>query len=90
MTAPKKNPSTPDSLAADGNRGAGASHRNDREAESTPEQLAKLLLASVAIQSAIASLDRYARRTDCPAIGTVEAADHLASARDYLAKAVTP
>lgn len=86
----KKNPSTPDSLAADGNRGARVNTKGAHRRECNPDSLAALLLASVAIQSAIAYLDRYARQTDAPPAGLVEAADHLDAAGRSLARAMTP
>lgn len=90
MTAPKKSPSTPDSLAADGNRGAGVSTLGAHERKCNPDAPQCLLLASVAIQTATAYLDRYARHTDAPPAGVVEAADCLEAAARSLAKAVMP
>jgi hypothetical protein len=88
MTAPKRNPLTPDSLAAEGNRGAGVNTRGAHTRESTPGAPATLLLASVAIQSAITYLDRHARLTDAPPAGLVEAADYLDAAGRCLAWAM--
>jgi len=90
MNRQKKSPSTPDSLAADGNRGAGVNTQGAHGQECNPDAAVKLLLASVAIQSAIAYLDRYARQTDAPPAGVVEAADQLDAAARSLAGAVTP
>lgn len=90
MTAPKKNPLTPDSLQADGIQGAGVNTRSAHGREFSPDAPATLLLASVAIQSAITYLDRYARQTDAPPAGVVEAADCLEAAARSLARAVTP
>lgn len=90
MTSPKKSPSTPDSLAADGNRGAGVNTQGAHGRECNPDAPATLLLASVAIQTATAYLDRYARQTDAPPAGVVEAADCLEAAARSLARAVTP
>lgn len=90
MTAPKKSPSTPNSLAADGNRGAGVNTQGAHGRECNPDAPAALLLASMAIQKATAYLDRYARQTDAPPAGVVEAADHLEAAGRSLAKTVTP
>ena len=90
MTSPKRNPSTPNSLAADGNRGASAEARSIDGPQCNPDAPATLLLASVAIQTATAYLDRYARQTDAPPAGVVEAADCLEAAARSLARAVTP
>jgi hypothetical protein len=90
MSAPKKNPSTPDSLQAGGNRGAGVNTQGAHGRECNPDAPASLLLASVAIQTATAYLDRYARLTDAPSAGVVEAADYLDAAARSIARAVTP
>jgi hypothetical protein len=90
MSARKKSPPIPTSLAADGNRGAGVNTRGAHGRECNPDAPAILLLASVAIQTATAYLDRYARQTDAPPAGVVEAADCLEAAARSLAMAVTP
>jgi len=90
MTRPQKNPSTPDSLAADGNRGAGASHREARRTEHSPDQWARLLSARLAVRAASESLDRYAHATDQPSADAVDAADALGAAADALTRAVHP
>ena len=90
MSAEKKSPPIPNSLAADGNRGAGVNTQGAHGREFNPEASVTLFLASVAIQTATAYLDRYARQTDAPPAGVVEAADCLDAAARSLARAVTP
>ena len=90
MTAPKKNPSFPDSLAADGNRGAGAGHCKARKVKHSPDQWARLLSARLAVRAASESLDRYAHATDQPSPDAVDAADALGAAADALTRAAHP
>lgn len=87
MKPRKKNPSTPDSLAADGNRGAVVSTRSTHSAKCNPDPTVVLLLASAAVEAAIVYLERYSRQTDAPPVGLVEAADHLDAAVQSLERA---
>ena len=84
MIGPNESPLTPDSLAADGMQGAGAKASGPSDANATGTrrggQLAGVQgvpLARVAVHSAAALLGAYARTTDFPPAGIVEAADLL-------------
>ena len=84
MTWPNENPLTPDSLAADGMQGAGAKAGGPSDANATGTRRGGQLAgvrgvgrARVAVQGAAALLSAYARTTDFPPAGIVEAADLL-------------
>lgn len=84
MIRPDKNPLTPDSLAADGMQGAGAKANGPSDANATGTRrggqtasVQGVTLARVAVQGAMALLGAYARQTDFPPAGIVEAADLL-------------
>ena len=84
MTWPIEIALTPASLATDGEQGEGAKADGPSDANATGTrrggQLAAVrdpALARGAVQGAMALLDGYARRTDDPAAGIVEAADLL-------------
>lgn len=84
MTWPNENPLTPDSLAADGMQGAGAKAGSLSDANATGTRrggqstgIRGGALARVAVQGAAALLGAYARTTDFPPAGIVEAADLL-------------
>lgn len=89
MRWPNENPLIPDSLAADGMKGASANAQGAGEAKHTRPEADALILAVSATEEASASLQRYGGLTDTPAPGTVEAADLLDAARLLLA-GVTP
>ena len=84
MTWPNENPLTPDSLAADGMQGAGAKAASLSDANATGTRRGRqsvgvrgVTLARVAVQGAAALLSAFARETDFPPAGVVEAADLL-------------
>lgn len=84
MTWPNENPLTPDSLAADGIQGAGAKASGPSDANATGTRrggqstgIRGVALARIAVQGAAALLGAYARTTDFPPAGIVEAADLL-------------
>ena len=84
MTWPTENPLTPDSLAADGMQGASAKADGPSDANATGTRRGRQLagvrgpaLARVAVRDALALLTGYARQTDFPPAGIVEAADLL-------------
>ena len=84
MTWPNENPLTPDSLAADGMQGADAKASGQSNANATGTRrggqsagVEGIPLARVAVQGAMALLGAYARQTDFPPAGIVEAADLL-------------
>ena len=84
VTWPNENPLTPDSLAADGIQGAGAKASGPSDANATGTRrggqtagVQGVTRARVAVQGAAALLGAYARQTDFPPAGIVEAADLL-------------
>lgn len=84
MTCPNENPLTPDSLAADGIQGADAKASGPSDADATATRRGgqtvgarKVARARAAVQGATALLAAYARTTDFPPAGIVEAADLL-------------
>jgi len=84
MTWPNENPLTPDSLAADGIQGASAKADGPSDANATGTRrggqsagVRGVAVARVAVQGVAALLDAYARTTDFPPAGIVEAADLL-------------
>lgn len=91
MTRPNENPLTPDSLAADGMQGASAEAGSPSGANATGTRrggqstgVQGVPLARIAVQGAAALLSAYARETDYPPAGVVEAADLLDAALDAL------
>lgn len=91
MIGPNKNPLTiPASLATDGIQGAEAKTLGPCEVKDTPEGRTARTLALIATDTARAQLARYALLTDWPALGVVEAADLLDSARAMLADRGAP
>ena len=90
MTRPMKNPLTPDSLAADGNKGVEAKTIGPCEVKDTPEGRTARILAFTATDAARAQLASYAWMTDSPALGVVEAADLLDPASAMLAEGSRP
>ena len=91
MTWPIEIALTPASLATDGEQGEGAKADGPSDANATGTrrggQLAGVrgtALARVAVQGAMALLHGYARRTDYPPAGVVEAADLLDAALSAL------
>ena len=87
MTWPNEIALTPASLATDGEQGEGAKADSPSDANATGTrrggQLAGVCgpaLARVAVEDALALLHGYARRTDSPPAGIVEAADLLEAA----------
>lgn len=81
MKAANRSPLTPASLAADGMKGAGAKANGHCGAQHSPQEVAALFLARVAMDAAKAQLDAYALATVDPHPGVVEAADLLDAAR---------
>lgn len=84
MTWPNENPLHPDSLEADGIQRAGAKAGGPSHANATGTRrggqsagFRGVVIARVAVQGAAAQLDAYARTTDFPPAGIVEAADLL-------------
>ena len=84
MTWPNENPLFPDSLAADGIQGVGAKASSPSDANATGTRRGGqtagahgVTRARVAVQGAVALLGAYARTTDFPPAGIVEAADLL-------------
>lgn len=89
MMRANENPLTPNSLPAEGIKGASANAQGVGKAEHTRPEADALILALSATDEARAYLQRYGGLTDTPAPGTVEAADLLDAARLLLA-GVTP
>ena len=90
MSAPKKNPLTPDSLAADGMQGAGAKAEGRCRRDDTPSEAVARLFLRAAVASGQEWAERYAAMTCDPAPGMVEAADFLDLAADALSREVRP
>lgn len=90
MRWPNENPLIPDSLAADGMKGASANAQGAGMGEHTRPEADALILALSATDEAHAHLQRYGGLTDTPAPGTVETADLLDAARVLLWQAVAP
>lgn len=86
MSRLKRNPLTPASLAADGMQGASARACGRCHAKHSPQAVATLFLARLAIEAAQAQLESHALATDNPHPGTVEAADLLDAAAQRLAQ----
>lgn len=84
MKRPNEKPLTPDSLAADGNQGAGAKARGQCRAKPSPQEATALVLALAATDAAREQLHRYAGMTAEPRPGAVEAADLLDAAAQCL------
>ena len=87
MTWPTEITLTPASLEIDGEQGENAKADNPSDANATGTRRGRQFagvrgpaLARVAVQNAMALLQGYARRTDYPAAGIVEAADLLDAA----------
>lgn len=87
MTRPNENPLIPNSLAADGNQGAGAKAQGPCGAQDNPQATAARILALTATDAARGQLDRYALATDDPEAGIVEAADLLDAVAHCLTRA---
>lgn len=81
MTRPNEIALTPASLATDGEQGEGVRACGRCGTQDSPQGVAALFLACVAMDAAQAQLEAYALDTDDPHPGTVEAADLLDAAR---------
>ncbi|GAB3749712.1 hypothetical protein [Lysobacter olei] len=89
MTRPNENALIPASLAADGNQGAGANAGGVGTAEHIARPTLALSQAVAMLGTAAEFLDVYARVTDDPGPGIVEATDLLHAARLLLSQGVT-
>ena len=81
MRPANRSPLTPASLAAVGMQGADAKADGHCETQHSPHRSVALFLARVAIDPALAKLDRCAQATDEPQSGVAEASDLLDVAR---------
>ena len=84
MSPSERTPHAPASLATDGEQGEGAEAGGPSDANATGTRrggqtagVQGATLARVAVQGAAALLGAYARTTDFPPVGIVEAADFL-------------
>lgn len=90
MTGAHENALFPDSWQADGNQGAGANADGVSTAEHSAGQTLAPSQAVAMLGTAAEFLDTYARATDEPGPGIVEAADLLPAARGVRTQGVTP
>ncbi len=84
MTRPNENPLIPESLAADGMQGASAEAGAPCEQQDTEIAPPWRWLARTGVALAAWALDQYALITDTPERGSVEAANCIDAAAEYL------